>query len=778
MNITKNFNKTAIAIGLLASLHQQATHAEGIKVLEVIEVTAQKRVQNVKEVPISMTAVNQEKLLESNISTTEELSSYIANFSVGQSGQGYNVIMRGLGSGPNQGFEQTVGTFVDGIYRGRGHLMRSAFLDLERVEVLRGPQSALFGKNTTAGALNLTNAKPTEDLEAYINLNYNFDFSQTTLETAVSNSLSDTVQARVALKVVDGDGPYTNIVTGNDEVGHETLIGRLSLAWQPTSDINVLFTAQHDADETVGADSSQSHVEPAAYEALKAHPLWGQITDVTLDDYTQKTNPGVGEIEQADYVAEHYTLNVEYDMGDLLFTSITGIQEYDLKGSTDGDHTIITNVHRVRGDEKFSQISQEFRLTSALDGDFNYIAGLYYQTTDLDYDENYRVYPLAIDGVREFDVDSTTQAVFAQLDYKFAEQWEATLGLRYSTEDKDGMRSLTSLYLPTGNPIVDEPLVKAPAIAKPYPDGLPGNIYSAVVLKGMFNIEDHLLNESRTDSAFTPSLNIKYKMEDAMIYALVSTGTKASGFDSRANNADDFDFEDESVVSYELGTKLTLDDGLADLNIAIFNMIFEDLQTSVFDGGTGFFVENGGKATSRGIEIDGRWAFADSWLFSGSLGLLDFTWDEFTTAKCYRDWGNTIDSSLVVPDTGGKVCDYSGKTNAFAPKVSGSANLEYYTELGESFELKANLELTHKSSYYTNGDLNPFNKQDATTKVNARISLLDINGTWQVALLGKNLTDERTISFSTDMTLGPQGYYAAWMDPGRSISLQFGYSFE
>jgi len=98
------------------------------------------------------------------------------------------------------------------------------------------------------------------------------------------------------------------------------------------------------------------------------------------------------------------------------------------------------------------------------------------------------------------------------------------------------------------------------------------------------------------------------------------TGAKASGFDARSNNPDDFEFNDEDVVSMELGTKLTLDDGLAD----IINMSFEQLQTSIFDVGTGFFVENAGKATSQGIEVDGRWAFADNWLLSGSLGLLDF----------------------------------------------------------------------------------------------------------------------------------------------------------
>ena len=460
-------------------------------------------------------------------------------------------------------------------------------------------------------------------------------------------------------------------------------------------------------------------------------------------------------------------------MGDSVITSITGFQSYELDQSNDGDHGMVPLIYRPLGNEQFEQLSQEFRITSSYDGDFNYIAGAYYQTTELDYLEDYLVYPLNATGKRDFQVDSETIAVFGQFDYKFSEKWEATLGLRYSNETKDGYRNLLMIDPATGTPIVEMPLVKAPAIAGPYPNGLPGAIYAGVVLAGQ-KIYDHTVESSRDEGSFTPSFNLKYKMEDAMIYASVSTGAKAGGFDARSNNPDDFEFEDESVISYELGTKFTLDDGLADINIAVFTMIFEDLQTSIYDGSTGFFVQNGGKATSSGLELDGRWAFTDNWLISGSVGYLDFTWDEFSGAKCFSSVALTPDN--VEP--GGGSCDNSGKTNAFAPKFSGSVGLEYYTELTDSLELKFAVDALYKGDYYTNADLNPFTQQESFTKINARLSLLDINGTWQVALVGKNLTDETTVSFSTDMPLIGPGFYAAWVEPGRSISLQLSYNFE
>lgn len=775
-----NINKLAAALTVALTLPTQAATEQSTEVkednqLEVIMVTAQKRVQNVKEVPISMTAIGQEKLAENNINNSEELSSYIANFSVGESGQGYNVIMRGLGSGPNQGFEQTVGTFVDGIYRGRGNLMRSAFLDLERVEVLRGPQSALFGKNTTAGALNLTNAKPTEDFEAYINTTYDFNFNTATLETAVSSAISDNVQARVAVKYVDGGGFLENTVTGNNEVEHETLLGRLTLAWQPTSDVNVMFTAQHDKDDLTGYGTSQVYVEPAIASSGDPQVIGklNAIKDYVIDDKSHKTTPALGEIEQATFDADHLTLNVEYDMDHSTITSITGWQSYELKGSNDGDNSAIPLVYRPLNNEKFDQLSQEFRITSAFEGNFNYIAGVYYQTTSLEFDEEQLVYPLNIIGERDFNVDSDTAAIFGQFDYSFSDRWQATLGLRYSSETKDGERKLLVVDPTTRTPIVEKALHTAPAINNNFPNGLPGPIYSAVVLAGQ-NIYNHDLSGSKTEDSFTPSINLKYKMDDAMIYGSISTGTKAGGYDARANNPDDFEFEDEKVISYELGTKFTLDDGLADINIALFNMVFEDLQTSIYDGSTGFFVQNGGKATSRGLELDGRWAFADNWLISGSLGLLDFKWDDYTGTKCFSSVSLTPDN--VEP--GGESCDNTGKTNAFSPKVSGSVNLEYYVELSDSIELKTGIDIIHKSEYYTNADLNPFTKQDAFTKLNARISFLSTNGTWQVALLAKNITDETTINYSSDMPLIGAGFYNVKVDPGRSLSLQLSYNFE
>lgn len=452
--------------------------------------------------------------------------------------------------------------------------------------------------------------------------------------------------------------------------------------------------------------------------------------------------------------------------------TITGWQRYELNASNDNDNSALPIAYRPLNNEKFDQLSQELRITSAFDEDFNYIAGVYYHTTHLTFDEEQLVYPLNILGERDFNVDSDTAAIFGQFDYSFSERWQASLGLRYASETQDGYRKVLMVDPITRTPIADKPLHTAPAIQQIAPDGMPGPLFVNRVLasKELYN---HELANSKADHSFTPSLNIKYTMDNAMIYGSVKTGTKAGGFDARSNNLDSFEFKGEKVLSYELGTKFTLDEGAADVNIAVFTMTFKDLQTSVYDGGTGYFIKNGGQATSMGIELDGRWAFADNWLIRGSLGLLDFKWDDFIGTKCFSS--ATFTSDKISAD--GESCDNSGETSAYSPKVSGSVNLVYFTALTDAIELKTSLDVMYKSSFYTNPDLNPWAKQEAFTKLNASVSLLSTEGSWQVALLAKNITDEITLDQSVDMTLMSAGFYMVKVKPGRSVSMQFSYHF-
>lgn len=221
----------------------------------------------------------------------------------------------------------------------------------------------------------------------------------------------------------------------------------------------------------------------------------------------------------------------------------------------------------------------------------------------------------------------------------------------------------------------------------------------------------------------------------------------------------------------EFGGKLTLDDGAAELNFAVFQMKFNDLQTSVFDGQVGFNVKNAGEATTSGIELDGRWAVLDEITLVGGIGLLDFEWDDFKGAKCFTS--NVLVSDNV--DETGKSCDLTGETNALVPDVTANIGIEHATFIFDEYELITNIDINYRSDFYTSTDLNPFTEQEAFTKVNMRIALM-YEEEWEVALVGKNITDETTRNFSFDLPF-TKGGYANMIEPGRSFGVQFRYNF-
>ncbi|WP_417670739.1 TonB-dependent receptor [Pseudoalteromonas tetraodonis] len=351
MTTVKKFNKTVIATTLFTLFYQQFTFAEvadnsEINALEVIEVTSQKRVQSLQDVPASITTIDGNRLADTGITQMEEMSDYVPNFSVSKSGQGYNIYMRGIGSGPNQGFEQTVGTYVDGIYRGRAVLMRSSFLDVDMVEVLRGPQGTLFGMNTTAGALNITSKNATQEFEASVKGYYVPEFNKQDLEFAVSGGLTDELSARIAMKYETDDGYVENVVTGNDEPSRDNIAARLTLDWNISDKLNANLKIQHDSDEIKGRNvivTVEPYLEEAGTPATEA--LLASLMEYDFDYKTANTTPALGEKQFEESTANHLTLNLSYELGDLTLNSVTGWQDYDLDGAKDQDSTARTLIY-------------------------------------------------------------------------------------------------------------------------------------------------------------------------------------------------------------------------------------------------------------------------------------------------------------------------------------------------------------------------------------------------------------------------------------------------
>jgi len=273
-----------------------------------------------------------------------------------------------------------------------------------------------------------------------------------------------------------------------------------------------------------------------------------------------------------------------------------------------------------------------------------------------------------------------------------------------------------------------------------------------------------------------------------MVYVSYTEGFKAGGFDARANNTGSFEFDEELATSYELGSKMTLADGRAELNVALYRTEYEDLQTSQFDGTLGFNVTNAGEATVQGIELDGRWQATDSLLFSYAAGILDFEFDSFPNSQCY--FGE--ESSYPDGSELAGLCDRSGDTREFTPELTANLGGQYFFDIGGSMELTVGLDLIYSDEYFVSPTLDPNLEQDSYTKLNGRIALADNEGRWQVAVLFENITDEEILTFGnqapTSTTLsgafnnaiGAPGvataYYGFYTAP-YNVALQARYNF-
>jgi outer membrane receptor protein involved in Fe transport len=432
-------------------------------------------------------------------------------------------------------------------------------------------------------------------------------------------------------------------------------------------------------------------------------------------------------------------------------------------------------------------------LTSPQGETLEYIVGAYYSEYDIDNDEL-----LAFDAnsvasgfgigntgnTRLYTTESEQWSVFGQVTWNISDVLRLTVGGRYSDEDKEGTRSVNIVGLEgdlapfnrTNYPVID---VTNPASLGPifvYTDTT-GLGFGIDTEQGSRNGEGHNLSGKRSESKFTPAINMQWDATDeTMLYASYTEGFKAGGFDARSNINTNFEFEEELAESFELGAKMSLDDGAAELNIAIYRTEYTDLQTSQFDGTLGFNVTNAGEATIQGIELDGRWQITDALYLSGAVGILDFEFDKFEESQCF--FGETPDSPTV-PD----LCDRTGDTREFAPELTANLGAAYYVDVSDDVDLTLGVDLSYSDDYFASPTLDPNLEQDAYVKVNARVALESSDAIWSVALLAENITDEEITTFGGNVPLATlltgragNAYYAFYEAP-RNVALKVRYNF-
>lgn len=783
-NYKRNLLASALSVAVVSSPYAIANEVESFALEEII-VTAQKRAQSLQDVPISVSAMGGDKMSEAGIESLSDLSAYVPNLRVIDGGLTPQLFIRGIGSGSNQGFEQSVGIYTDGVYAGRSLQSRAGFMDLERVEVLRGPQSILFGQSSIAGAVSLISAKPTDEFEGMVSLGHVPEFDETEVNAYISGPLTDSVRARLALRERQEGGFVDNKLRNEDAPELDEQAARLTLDWA-VGDLLATFKAEVSSMERQGRPMTA--IDLGDYPTLTAigthGPLQQSSTRIAHDMWTDADN-------KLEFDNHSFVLNLEYGLGEHTLTSITAYSEYEYKEDNyDGEGSEV-NLVSLDMTEDFDQLSQELRLTSPGGETIDYIVGLFYQTSEQDYreDATLTVSSIGLDVIsglpvglldsysnRVFTQESETYAAFGQLTWNVSDLLRLNMGLRYTRDEKEGSRDQETFSLSAA------PGVSLNDIAVP----VYGNV--ATIVASEFNMADHNLKDKYDEENWTPSINLQYDLSgDVMLYASYSAGYKAAGYDARGINGwtsttafpgksgvqlggESFFFDQEEAETIELGAKMTLLDGSAELNIAVYQTDYTDMQVSVFDGTFGYSVQNAGEARVRGLELDGRWRATENLTLSGSLGYLDFEWLDYTAGAC--NGMGTLPVSPVSADN----CDYTGKENQHTPEWTANLSADYIAYLGDGLELRSTLDANFKDNHYAFADLDPRSELSAMTVFNGRIALAASDDSWQLAITGKNLTDRDMFSYGSPVTQSNGGFFVKMMRP-RTLGIEGLYRF-
>jgi outer membrane receptor protein involved in Fe transport len=750
---TRNLLAAAVAVALPGAAMAQ---------LEEVIVTATKRAESTQDIPMSVQAVSGERLDAMAINDLGDLSTNIPNFSIGDGLTTNLITMRGIGSGEDRSFEQSVSMFVDGIYMPRSRQTRTPtpFFDADRVEILRGPQAVLFGLNSTAGAISIHSAvnNPGDSFEASITGEYETENEGASGTLIVGGSPLDNLGLRLAIKSGDsGDGYIDNNFLG-DQGDSESTVARLSVVWEPTDDLRA--TAKYNyADYEVNGQTA----EPVNRFAKAVDNGDGQLN---------WKNSGIGELlpllsavsgntmskPGADQEAENFSLNVDYMLGEHTLTGLFGYSDYDYNLATDLDSVSFAGlgIPGVSLDavsyEEYEQTSFELRLTSPGGETLDYVVGAYYQDSTLEAeqpavtllppDATGQPVDLLERGNNFFDQDATLWSAFASLTWNITERMRAIGGVRYSDDDKDWDRKGTC--------------------ENSFDNGANWN-EGFLGLGACTNIESAGGNVSSDE--WMPELVLQYDLgDDTMVYAKYSESSKSGGA------PDTIVFDSETAKGFEAGLKTQFADGMAEFNAVAFYTEFDDLQVktgTVIDGRIRNIVSNAGEATSQGLELDARLAATDWLTLGGALAYLDAEYDDYKGAVC-----NTSGTLPASPD--GIGCDASGENLPFSPEWTGSAFADLSLPITSGLNLVGNLTVSYSDDYFSDGTLEPELEQESYTKYDASLGLEASSGQWNVSVIGKNLSDEE-INMS-GQSLGA-GYDIAYLMPPRLVVLQATWRF-
>jgi outer membrane receptor protein involved in Fe transport len=747
-----SFQRTALFSACLMPLAMPLQAYE----LEEVVVTATKRAESIQDVPVSVAAIDSETMKAMGITDMAQISAQIPNFEVSDASILPNLYVRGIGSGTTHSIEQSVGRFIDDVYIGRAAINLHGFMDIASVEVLRGPQGTLFGKNTLGGAMIVHTAEPTDELSVGLDLsasNFSTTGGSKHIEGFISGALTDNLRARFAYQWKEKDGYIENLLPGPDGGTRDDSGARLKFEWDAGRNTTVGLKLEYMEYEEEGQTPAQivGGNFPGGPFAGQSIPesFWQQFAPQLTykKDWTSHINcayeqNGETFCPSRDQYSQNVTLNVDHEIEGLgTITSVSAFQQYEYNHQFVAvDMGVVGGSLRATRDEEFEGFSQEIRLTSEEFEKYDYIVGLYFEDSSLErlQPSDFNI-PEFVGGGPLFSEredwiqDTKTLALFGQLRYHINDQWSAIAGGRWSQEDKDFVFEIAHVEFQ------EDPLTEV----------------------------DHRYDESRSEKKFTPSFTLRYEPnEELMFFASYAQGHKTGGYSDRIQ--DDIEFDAETNTTLEFGMKGIWLDGNLETNLAIFHMAIEDLQVARTLPGetTQFEVKNAAEATSQGVEFDARWALNENWILGGNFAYTDATYDDFPgAAESCPEVGGNLEAGL---------CNYEGVPLIYAPEYKAAVYVQYDAEdiVGE-WDLSSRVDANYSDDYYVEINYDERLHQDSYTTWGASVRLTSPDEKFAIGLVGKNLTEEYVMAW------GLTGGFTQYIAPNspREIMLQFSYNY-
>ncbi len=798
--------------------------------LEEVVVTAQKREQGLSEVPISIQVLSAERLDDIGITSWEGLAQYVPGLQVAKGVQEQSIYMRGVGSGTNKGFEQSVSQFVDGMSVSRSQQYSVPLLDVKRIEVLKGTQGVLFGKNTIAGVINTVSKSPVigGDLDAYYSLETVPEWNTTKTSMASNIPVNDNFAMRVAYSSDQSDGWVTNGFTSETEPQTTNEALRLTFLYEMDDmEVNLKYFS---------SDSSRvgQHSQITDWGLVAAPPILGAagkqvaiaVFAIANAAFPGIATNGVGQDfmtyqamrKAAPYAnenggtndAENFVLNVKTSFNDHDVQWTSSMSEYDFTEGADADMSPLQFI-TVSGNEQFEATTHELVITSPSNDTFEYIAGFYIEETEYSFQndafldgtlgnagltnavltaalgvggslwsaQSGGLFPASIIATHHLhDLETSSQSIFAEGTFYATDKLSLTAGIRWSEDEKELMDTQLLTSDLTGGNGRDKGSMN-PILRGIFFNALGRDTYE-FPLQSMK--EDHV----------TPSFKANYEYSDTTrLYLSWAEGYKSAGFDGSDNvkriNYTTPDassrFKSEEATTVEYGAKFDFPEQNLRANIAAFSTDYQDMQVSAFVGAS-FVVSNAGASTIEGIEGDFQWSPVDGLVVGGAFTKLDVSFDEFiagcTVAQdiAYRAANRTVVSTPRGPQVIYKTCtqDLKGQTGVYAPDMSTSLYAEYVVATSNDFNVVLGADVNKVGEFFSQNDLDPANLSPETTKANIRMGIQSADEKWAITIFGRNITNEVGKSFGVDLPL-IAGSHVQYLDPGREVGMRLRVNF-